>query len=206
MKYSRSPRWPLAGCALVVLVMIAPSTSTSTTLMKFGVEQMTRLSVMVVQGHVAWDYSARPDPDGPIYTYTGIEVDRCVAGYCPETVTLKHQGGTVEDLTLFISGMPRFTPGDEVLLFLENDPEGVPDMYYTVGMVQGYFRIHVDAEDGTKTAVQQLGGITMAEPDETGLIKPVGNVGPIVLELDYLIARVRAEWKKAEDKKKGGDA
>jgi hypothetical protein len=124
-------------------------------------------------------------------------VTRCVAGPCPETVTLKHRGGTFGDLTIHISGMPRFTPGEEVLLFLEDDPEGEKDMYYTVGMIQGLFRIETDPDTGVKSAVQQLGGVTLAAPGLNGTISPVSGVEPVVTGLEALVKRIRKAWKSA---------
>ena len=124
-----------------------------------------------------------------------------MAGECPETVVLKHEGGTVGELTIFIPGMPAFTPGDEVLLFLEPDPNGEKDAYYTVGMVQGYFKIVTDPETGVRTAHQQLFGVTLAAPGEGAKIAPVESPGPMVAELQELVERIREAWKS---KKKGG--
>jgi hypothetical protein len=191
----------MVGVAAVVvaLAIAAPGPAGSTTLLKMSVERMSRDAVMVVQGHVAWDYAAEADPTSPIYTYTGIEVSRCIAGTCPETVTLKHRGGTVGEWTLYIPGMPRFTPGQEVLLFLEADPEGEEGMYYTMGMVQGYFHITTDPETGVKSATQQLGGVTLAAPGPTGQIVPVHGVKPVVLELEALVERIRQARETAPE-------
>lgn len=192
----------LVAVVLVALTLATPRPAGSTTLLKMDIERMVEDAVVVVQGHVAWNYSARPDPDGPVFTYTGLEVSRCIAGACPETVTLKHEGGTVGDLTLFISGMPRFTPGEEVLLLLEPDPNGEAGMYYTVGMVQGFFRVLTDPETGTKSAVQQLGAVTLAAPGPDGVITAVETPAPIADDLEALVERIREAFEAR--KKKGG--
>ena len=198
-----STRKSSALAALVVaLAVTAPDTVDSTTLLKMDIERLAQDAVMVVRGHVAWDYSVRPDPKGPIFTYAGLEVNGCVAGECPETVILKHEGGTVGELTIFIPGMPAFSPGDEVLLFLEPDPNGEKDTYYTVGMVQGYFKIVTDPETGEKTAHQQLFGVTLAAPGEGNKIAPIKSPGPLVSSLQDLVERIRAAW---EAKEKGGE-
>ncbi len=188
---------------VIALAVTAPALVGSTTLLKMDVERLARDAVMVVLGHVAWDYSVRPDPQGPIFTYAGLEVSGCVAGTCPETVVLKHEGGTVGELTIFIPGMPAFTPGDEVLLFLEPDPGGEKDAYYTVGMVQGYFKIVTDPQTGERTAHQQLFGVTLAAPGEGGKIAPIKSPGPLVSSLQDLVERIRAAW---EAKEKGGES
>ena len=97
--------------------------------------------------------------------------------------------------------MPKFTPGDEVLLLLEPDPNGEKDAYYTVGMVQGYFKIVTDPQSGVKTAHQQLFGVMLAAPGEDGLIAPVKSPGPLEANLHDLVERIREAWKS---KKKAG--
>ncbi len=197
-----APVRSVAPAVLAALLLTVSTPADSTTLLKMSLERMAQDAVMVVQGHIAWDYSVRPDPGGPIFTYSGLEVGRCVAGECPEeTVTLKHEGGTVGELTIFIPGMPAFATGEEVLLFLEPDPNGEKDAYYTVGMVQGYFRIATDPQSGVKTAHQQLFGVTLAAPGADGVIAPVKNPGPLEADLQDLVERIRAAWKS---KKKGG--
>ena len=95
--------------------------------------------------------------------------------------------------------MPRFTPGQEVLLFLEDDPEGEEGMYYTVGMAQGYFHVTTDPETGVKSAEQQLGGVTLAAPGPTGQIAPVHGVRPIVLEIEELVERIQQARQAAPE-------
>ena len=198
----RSAARTVVPIILVSLALTATTPADSTTLLKMDIERLSRDAVMVVQGHVAWEYSVRPDSGGPIFTYSGLEVGRCVAGECPETVVLKHEGGTVGELTIFIPGMPAFNPGDEVLLFLEPDPNGEKDTYFTVGMVQGYFKIVTDPQSGVKTAHQQLFGVTLAAADKDGMIGPVKSPGPLVATLQDLIERIRDAWKSK--KKEGG--
>jgi len=183
--------------AALALVLAVPALVGSTTLLRLGVETMSRDAEMVVRGHVSWDYSVRPDPDGPIYTLTGVEVNRCIAGDCPETVELRHRGGTVGDLTLYIPGMPTFKPGQEVLLFLEPDYENVPGYHSVVGMVQGFFLVVTEPVSGKRLAVQQLRGVSLAAPNADGTIVPVGGVSALIQEVGALEARiVEARAKK----------
>ena len=184
----------------VALVLAVPALVGSTTLLRLGVERMSKDAEIVVRGHVSWDYAVQPDPDGAIYSLTGVEVDRCIAGDCPESVELRHRGGTVGDLTLYIPGMPRFTPGQEVILFLEPDYEKVPGYHSVLGMVQGFFVVVTEPVTGTKLAVQQLGGVTIAAPDENGSIAPVAGVSAVIGVADVLEDRI----VDARSKKGGG--
>lgn len=177
--------------ALLAMVLTVPEPAGSTTLLRLSLEKMSKDATMVVQGHVSWDYAARPDPQGPPYTYTGIEVSRCIAGDCPDTVVLRHRGGIAGGLHLFIPGMPRFEPGQEVLLFLREDYEEVDGLHAVLGMVQGLFLVVTEPVSGKKLAVQQLGNVTLAAPDEKGSIKPVGKVAPMVMELEAMIKEIQ---------------
>ncbi len=183
---------PMKKCipALAALALVVPALVGATTLLRLSVEKMSQDAEMVVLGHVAWSYAVQPDPDGPIYTMTGVEVGRCIAGDCPETVVLRHRGGTVDGLTLYIPGMPRFVPGQEVLLFLEPDYEKVPGYHSVVGMVQGFFLVVTEPVSGARLAVQQLGGVTLAAPDANGSIAPIGGVSAIIEEVGVLEARI----------------
>lgn len=181
----------VAFLAVLAAALAVPGESWGTILLRLDLERMSRDAAMVVQGHVAWDYSARKDGTGDVYTYTGIEVTRCVAGDCPETVTLRHKGGTVGQWTLFISGMPRFQPGQEVLLFLRPDYEGEPGYHAVLGMAQGHFLVEKNAKTGKKVAAQQLGGVGLAQEDGSGKIFPVDGVKPIVMEIEALVAKIR---------------
>jgi hypothetical protein len=152
---------------------------------------MSKDAVMVVQGHVAWDYADRPDPQGPPYTFTGVEVSRCIVGDCPDTLVLRHRGGKAGGLHLYIPGMPTFQVGEEVLLFLEDDYEKTPGYYSVLGMVQGFFRVITEPVSGQKLAVQQLGHVTMAAPDENGTVKPIGAIKPIIEEVETLVKQIK---------------
>ena len=181
------------GVATILLVMLVAVTAVpgadATTLLYVDLERMSREAPMVVHGHVAWDYAVQKEAPGDIWSYTGVEVATCVEGECPETVVLQHRGGTVGDLTLHIPGMPRFQPGQEVLLFLRPAPGGEEGMLSVFGMAQGHFVV-VEDENGKKTAVQQLGKVTLASQGQAGAIVPLA-VAPIVEELSILIQRIR---------------
>jgi hypothetical protein len=172
-----------------ISVIACPERAGSTTLFKLGLEKMSKDAVMVIQGHVAWDYAVQADSQGPIYSITGVEVDKCIAGECPETVVLRHRGGTVGDLTLFIPGMPRFSPGQEVLLFLSPDYEGKPGYHSVLGMGQGFFRVVTEPVSGKRLAIQQLGHATLAAPDAGGSIVPT-STSPLIMELGEIIEAI----------------
>lgn len=198
---TRSGQW-IGAVVLAFVVATAPRSAQATTMEKLSVDRMSAEATLIVQGYVAWDYSSQQGTWTPIYTYTGIEVTRCVAGECPETLTLKHRGGTVGDLTHFIPGVPKFSVGQEVLLFLRPDPEGEHDRWAVFGWVQGTFAVLEDPETHEKVAVQQLEGVSLVSPGPDGVLVDDDSVKPAVIELESLVAWIRSA--RAAAAKAGG--
>ncbi len=176
---------------VIALALSLPATVESTTLLLVDLERMSQEATLVVLGHVAWDAAVEKGQVGDIYSYTGIEVTRCVAGDCPKTLVLKHRGGTVGDLTLVIPGMPGFETGQEVLLFLRPEPEGETDRYSVFGMAQGHFLVTEDPDTTIKTATQMIEGVSFATIGTQGGIVLEKSPGPIVMELESLTAKIR---------------
>lgn len=62
--------------------------------------------------------------DRLIYSHVTMRVSETLKGSNEETVVVKVEGGTVGDLTLTVSDMPRMTRGERALLFLDDAPNG----------------------------------------------------------------------------------
>jgi len=76
---------------------------------------------------------------GEIWTFTRFAVIESWKGSLPTHITIRLLGGHVGDLTSIVPGVPRFDPGDEVVLFLETTRAGD---FSVTGWAQGTFRIH----------------------------------------------------------------
>jgi len=70
-------------------------------------------------------------------------------------------GGSVGNLTSTVSGVPRFRPGEEVILFLQNTARGD---YSVVSWVQRTFRIRQDARSGAEIVVQDTAAYETYDP------------------------------------------
>jgi hypothetical protein len=154
-------RWPL----LVLVVCLAAFPANSTTLVRMSVAQMTRAAQLVVRARclansTAWD-------GGEIWTFSSFSVEETWKHPAAPTansssyLTVRLLGGTVGNLNSVVSGVPRFTPGEQVVLFLEPSARGD---YSVVSWVQGTFRIREDPRTGRQFAEQDTASFETYDP------------------------------------------
>jgi hypothetical protein len=81
-------------------------------------------------------------------------------GTLPARIAVRLPGGRVGHLTATVDGTPKFSPGDEVVAFLERIPGGLkvepaPGGGFSVtAWVEGIFRIGRDPRTGIETVTQ----------------------------------------------------
>ena len=118
------------------LWLVCASASLATTLETMSLARLARVAQVIVRvrclsNSTAWDA-------GEIWTSTSFEVVENWKGVPPRRITVRLLGGTVGPFTSTISGIPRFRPGEQVILFLESTSRGD---YAVVSWQQGTFRI-----------------------------------------------------------------
>jgi hypothetical protein len=153
--------------AIVLLLLAAlhgatAATASATTLERMSVAKMTQHAQLVVRAQcvansVAWD-------GGEIWTFTTFEVEDSWKGAptgAARQVTVRLLGGSVGNLTSTVSGVPRFHPGEEVILFLQATARGD---FSIVSWVQGTFRIRRDGRSGAEIVVQDTAAFDTYDP------------------------------------------
>jgi hypothetical protein len=78
-----------------------------------------------------------------IFTRYRFRVSRVLKGKLEQTAIVEELGGAVGGVGLDVAGVPRYTVGEEALLFVRRTPLG---RWETFGAVQGKFRIVRDAQ------------------------------------------------------------
>ena len=91
--------------------------------------------------------------DQLILTHVTLQVDETMKGAHQADVVVTLEGGTIGDLTLDVSDMPKMTDGQRAVLFLTSDPTGE---YVPYGRGSGV--MEVDASDNVPDI-----GLTVAE-------------------------------------------
>jgi hypothetical protein len=137
---------------LAAVQVCAEMITSATTLERMSIAKMTQAAQLVVRAQcignsAAWD-------GGEIWTFTSFAVEDSWKGApsgAAQQLTVRLLGGSVGNLSSTVSGVPRFRPGEEVILFLQSTTRGD---YSIESWVQGTFRIHRDARSGAEIVVQ----------------------------------------------------
>ena len=104
--------------------LAAPTAALADFAPRWSVAELGGFSDVILTGNVV---SVVPGTDGSgsIYTYVTIAVDDVLKGPVvapPRQVVVKQLGGTIGTLPQVVWGQALFTPGEEVLVFLEVRP------------------------------------------------------------------------------------
>jgi hypothetical protein len=105
---------------------------------RYSVEQLVDTSERVVEGRVVRSWVAWDRARQFIWTHYEIAVSETIKGAPAPTVTVSEPGGALDGRTLVIPGVPQYTPGEEVVLFLHRTPIGY---LRTNGYEQGRHRV-----------------------------------------------------------------
>jgi hypothetical protein len=149
---------------LILAAMHASSATmvTATTLERMSVAKMTQSAQLVVRAQCVANSSAWDG--GEIWTFTSFEVEDVWKGAPPgaaRQVIVRLLGGSVGNLNSTVSGVPRFRPGEEVILFLQPTARGD---FSIVSWVQGTFRIRRDTRSGAEIVVQDTAAFDTYDP------------------------------------------
>lgn len=126
----------------------------ATVMVEVPMAQMVTKSVAIVRARVVASdvqlviHEGGADP----FTVTTLEVDEWLRGNGPERIHLRERGGETQAGGMWIDGTPAYAVGEEVLVFLEQDPIAPERFYRTLHMVQGKFTVRYGVP-GVETVV-----------------------------------------------------
>ena len=155
---------------LLPVLSLLPALAGATTVVRIDLQTMTHASHVIVHGEVV---SVTPvavnGNERNIRTDIVVRVQDLLKGPRGlKTLTLQLPGGKLGGWAMQIPGMPGFTAGEEVVLFLEKTKAN----YAIAGLSQGKFSIRNDP-DGVKRVRRQLDGVHFVGWDATGKFGPV---------------------------------
>ncbi len=121
-----------------LLSWAAPARATST--VELTTEQLVDAADIIVHGTVAEVWSELED-DGLIQTRAQVEVGEVLKGDPgAATLVVEQPGGSYAGRTMVVPGTARFSPGEEVVLFLQESHGDIG----LVGLRQGKFTVRLD--------------------------------------------------------------
>ena len=176
---------------VLLFVLSTSQPASGTTLMRMSLAQISQTAQVIVRARCIGN-STRWDA-GEIWTFTSFDIEETWSGSAPAQISVRLLGGRVGNLTSTVSGVPRFSPGEEVVLFLETTARGD---FSIVSWEQGTFRIRRDVRTGDEVAVQDTAAFPVFDP-ATRRFETIGirNL-PIAEFRSRVDAAVRGEVRK----------
>jgi hypothetical protein len=147
----------LAGLLLIGLPAAA------TTMLRLDVPELAQSSDTVVHGTVRRVESRWSGDRRRIITDVEIQVTEALKGEPGSTVLLIQPGGSVGDIGQAVHGSASFTPGEEVVVFLERKGASA---FRLSGMAQGKYQVRRAADSQTVLAVpEDTQQVLLLDPD-----------------------------------------
>jgi hypothetical protein len=146
---------PTALRAFLPFVLLFSLAASATTMLRADLPELAQTSDAIIHGTVRRVESRWSGDGRRIVTDVEIQVTEALKGEAGGTVLVSQPGGRVGDIGQRVSGLASFTPGEEVVVFLERRGK---QAFRVSGMVQGKYQVQ-RTEDG-KSA--------MAVPEPTG--------------------------------------
>ncbi len=177
-------RVKLVGVAAVVWAVLAGWADAMVYVPMTFKALVTEARVIVV-GRVTGTDAQWTDGRRNIETLVTIDAEQYLKGDMGRSLTIRVPGGQVGPYLSLMPGAPRFSPGDQVVLFLAGDGPAIP---HVLGLGQGVFRVVTSATSGARTVIPEL--LTASSAGAVAIVRgdPARRPSP----LDRFAADVRA--------------
>jgi hypothetical protein len=156
--------------AILCICVFVVTPASATTVERMELPQLVSSSDNIIQGRVE-SLESRYEGNR-IYTYISITVDEPLKGAARKAVLVRQLGGSIGAKRTWIPGMPQFTGGSQVIVFLRDRHDGTFDV---AGLNQGKYDINNDF------AVANISGVTLIDP-KTGAMSDHAFIDQAPLE------------------------
>jgi hypothetical protein len=125
----------MAGAAFLAAFVLAAISAGASTVERLSLDQLIEHADVIVRGRVE-DITARSAPRGRARTFISLTVEKQFKGTPQNTVFIEQPGGATGDIALAVPGLPKFSTGENVIVFLKRRRDGA---FAVVGDTQGKF-------------------------------------------------------------------
>lgn len=159
-----------AALAAAITLLAWPITASGTTVLRVSLEKMSSTSDVILHGDVVSSRAVAVDGNARhIRTEVVIRVRQLLKGPAgTKEITLNLPGGRLGDYAMQIPGMPGFSAGEEVVLFLEKTSTS----WALTGLGQGKFTV-IAGPQGERLVRRQLRGVHFVGFDAQGRFQAV---------------------------------
>jgi hypothetical protein len=144
---------------LPLAISLAAPGIMATTLARMSVAQMSQTAPIIVRARCLAN-STRWDA-GDIWTFSTFAVEEIWKGSVPAQITVRLLGGSAGSLTSTVGGIPRFRPGETVVLFLE--PTARANLS-VLSWQQGTFRVSRSPRGAQEIVTQDTASFATFDP------------------------------------------
>lgn len=171
---ARDSQLPKQGCgrffgAFLVVIFMVAGCAWATLVPRMTLEEMVDESQFVIQGSVLRSWAGWDDSRQFIWTHYEIRIADTWKGNRLAKIVVSEPGGTVGETEMHIAGAPRFSVGEEVVLFLSRTPIGY---LRTCGWGQGRFTVLRSQGLSQPVVRSTLQGVELVEPTAQQKARP----------------------------------
>jgi hypothetical protein len=116
---------------------------------RMTLDALVSSSRLVIYGRVMQARAERDPDTGTIWTRTEIMILDGIVGPAESTLVITEPGGRMGDRIELYPGVPRFLPGQEVVVFAYQAPG---NRWRVTGQLQGLFVVETDRRSGSRMA------------------------------------------------------
>jgi hypothetical protein len=146
----------------------------ATTVQKLSFDRLTREADVVVRGRVENMKNRQAAGGGWITTVVTVSVEKQFKGSQLSSINIEQPGGSMGDIVQSVPGLPKFSSGEDVVLFLKRQRGGA---FKLVGGKQGKFTVKTQPESNNWVVEDFAGrteGLDRFIDRLTSMVKPGG--------------------------------
>lgn len=153
-------RKTLTTAGLIAIALGARATVEAATVEAMTLDEMARRAEIIFIGRCLGSRADWNAGGTRVYTYVSFEVERYLKGGAGEReLTVRLWGGRVGEMMAVVPGTPRFSPGEEVLVFCAGSRARVPTV---LGLSLGKFSLTRDGA-GDRILKRDISGLILAK-------------------------------------------
>jgi hypothetical protein len=123
--------------SVLALLLIFTNILSGTTVQRLGLDELVKKAHTIVLGKVTGSRTYWSTDKKLILTDYTLDVDESIKGQLARTVSVTTIGGKIDDVELYVSGMPSFQKGEDTVVFIEQSGA----YQVVVGLGQGKFTV-----------------------------------------------------------------
>ena len=150
----------LIATALLTTIALCVTMARATTLARMEVRELAKYSAYVARARCA-QVTTISDAN-LVWTLSTFELTEAWKGNPPPRFTVRLPGGQAAGLRVTVEGAPRFTVGEDLVLFLTEDRAHQMNI---VSWAQGTFRIRKNSRTAAEQVVQDTAGLHLFNPN-----------------------------------------